>query len=153
MNWWYLGAFFRNSPFENKWPTHLLSWAPFCLKGMELWMNSTYSKTKPRKSHARKRKAESGEFISITLRQIWLQLWSYQNSCCWSSMRHQVILCLMLLCEQNIVFECQLSPVVITHRSHTKMFSFKIKGQKVGEEDYNKSGVGKTFSFILSTYS
>lgn len=38
---------------------------------------------------------------------------------------------------------CQLSPVAITHKSHRKMLSFKIKVQKISEENYNKSKVVK----------
>lgn len=81
--------------------------------------------------HVQKNKKESRESVSINLRQGWLCLWSCQCSCYWSSVRSQVLLCLMLLLEQNnSVREGHLHPVIIIHRFHTELFSFRIKRLK-----------------------
>lgn len=119
-------CFSRNIPFQNKLPTDLF-WATFCSKGIKLWMNLTNSKTKSRNSHPREWKRVQGIYqhqpetnLTSTLKlsmQLLLEL-----------SKSQVLLCLVFLLEENnSPREYHLRPVIITHRFHTEMFSFKIK--------------------------
>lgn len=122
--------FSRKVAFQSKWPTHLLFFGQvFTRRGENFGWTPLIQRQNP-EIHIQKNKKESRESVSINLRQGWLHLWSCQCSCYWCSVRSQVLLCLVLLLEQNNSVREGHLQMIVTHRFHTELFSVKIKRLK-----------------------
>lgn len=127
-----LWCFFQKHPISEQTSNTILDWATFCWIGTELRIYSTNSKTKPRKSHWREWKAVQGIYrhhsetnLTSTLKlPVQLPLEIHENS--------GAAVPDVTPRTKHSPTESQLSPVVITHRFHTKMFTFKTERVKHG---------------------